>query len=89
MMFLKFTFGSTYVQLNPNYRKFDRMDPMTWKKEGISSHWTGMRGFRKKCCKVCCEDTVCSGCNTCKGKKESSHSISFKNSRYSERAHTI
>ena len=30
----QFCFGSTYVQLNPNYRKFDRMDPITWKKEG-------------------------------------------------------
>ncbi len=48
----QFCFGSTFVQLNPNYRKFDRMDPMTWKKEGIASHWTGVRGYRKKCCKV-------------------------------------
>ena len=57
----QFCFGSTFIQLNPNYRKFDRMDPMTWKKEGIASHWTGMRGLRKKCCKVCCDDTSCSG----------------------------
>lgn len=63
----QFCFGSTYVQLNPNYRKFDRMDPMTWKKEGISSSWTGMRGYRKRCCKVCCTDVTCSGCNVCKG----------------------
>ena len=32
----QFCFGSTYIQLNPNYRRFDRMDPMTWKKEGKS-----------------------------------------------------
>eukprot|EP00093_Oithona_nana_P005370 05370.XXX_230905_229539_1 [CDS] Oithona nana genome sequencing. len=63
----QFCFGSTYVQLNPNYRKFDRMDPMTWKKEGISSHWTGVRGFRKKCCKVCCVDLTCNGCGVCRG----------------------
>ena len=42
----QFTFGSTYIQLNPNYRKFDRMDPLTWKKEGLSSHWTGAKGYR-------------------------------------------
>jgi hypothetical protein len=30
----QFCFGSTNVQLNPNYRRFDKMDPMTWKKEG-------------------------------------------------------
>ena len=42
----QFCFGSTYVQLNPNFRKFDRMDPMTWKKEGIASKWTGARGYR-------------------------------------------
>ena len=63
----QFCFGSTYIQLNPNYRKFDRMDPMTWKKEGISSHWTGVRGFRKKCCKACCLDLTCNGCGVCKG----------------------
>ena len=28
------------------------MDPLTWKKEGVSSHWSGSRGFRKACCKV-------------------------------------
>jgi hypothetical protein len=43
----QFCFGSTYVQLNPNYRKFDRMDPLTWKKEGIASQWAGIRGLRK------------------------------------------
>ena len=43
------------------------MDPMTWKKEGISSHWTGVRGFRKKCCKVCCVDLTCNGCGVCRG----------------------
>ena len=40
---------------------------MTWKKEGIASHWTGVRGYRKKCCKVCCEDITCNGCGTCNG----------------------
>ncbi len=34
---MQFCFGSTYVHLNPNFRRFDRMDPMTWKKEGESS----------------------------------------------------
>lgn len=35
--------------------------------QGISSHWSGMRGFRRKCCKVCCDDTTCTGCTTCRG----------------------
>ena len=26
-----------------------------------------MRGFRRKCCKVCCDDTTCTGCTTCRG----------------------
>ena len=43
----QFCFGSTFVQLNPNYRKFERMDPLTWKKEGIASQWAGIRGLRK------------------------------------------
>lgn len=63
----QFCFGSTYVQMNPNFRKFERMDPMTWKKEGIASRWTGVRGYRKKCCKNCCEDVTCNGCGVCKG----------------------
>ena len=28
------------------------MEPLTWRKEGISNHWAGPRGFRKSCCKV-------------------------------------
>ena len=55
----QFTFGTTYVQLNPNFRKFERMDPLTWKKEGISSVWTGVRGYRRNCCKNCCIDLEC------------------------------
>ena len=55
----QFTFGTTYVQLNPNFRKFERMDPLTWKKEGISSVWTGVRGYRRVCCKNCCIDRTC------------------------------
>ena len=41
------------------------MDPVTWKKEGISSVWSGARGLRKSCCKVCCSDTQCGGCREC------------------------
>lgn len=26
-----------------------------------------MRGYRKKCCKVCCTDITCNGCGVCKG----------------------
>ena len=48
----QFCFGSTFLQLNPNYRRLERMDPLTWKKEGISSVWSGARGLRKSCCKV-------------------------------------
>ena len=59
----QFCFGSTYLQLNPNYRRLERMDPLTWKKEGISSVWSGARGLRKSCCKVCCQEKLCSGCN--------------------------
>jgi len=62
----QFCFGSTYVHLNPNYRKFDRMDPLTWKKEGVASRWAGQRGYRKSCCKVCCTDKHCSGCHSCR-----------------------
>ena len=40
---------------------------MTWKKEGIASHWTGARGYRKRCCKNCCVDMSCSGCGLCRG----------------------
>jgi len=61
----QFCLGSTYLQLNPNYRRLERMDPLTWKKEGISAHWSGSRGFRKSCCKVCCVDKLCSGCKNC------------------------
>jgi len=61
----QFCFGSTYLQLNPNYRKFDKMDPITWKKEGISNLWSGSRGFRKSCCKLCCNDKTCNGCKEC------------------------
>ena len=32
----QFCFGSTYLQLNTNYRKLERMEPLTWKKEGIT-----------------------------------------------------
>ena len=39
-------------QLNPNYRRLERMEPLTWRKEGVSAHWSGSRGFRKACCKV-------------------------------------
>ena len=28
------------------------MEPLTWRKEGISNHWAGPRGLRKSCCKV-------------------------------------
>ena len=59
----QFCFGSTYLQLNPNYRRLERMDPLTWKKEGISSVRSGARGLRKSCCKVCCPEKLCSGCN--------------------------
>ena len=48
----QFCFGSTYLQLNPNYRRLERADPLTWKKEGISAVWSGARGLRKSCCKV-------------------------------------
>ena len=41
------------------------MDPVTWKKEGISASWSGGRGLRKSCCKVCCSDTQCGGCREC------------------------
>ena len=33
-------------------RRLERMEPLTWRKEGISNHWAGPRGFRKSCCKV-------------------------------------
>ena len=59
----QFCFGSTYLQLNPNYRRLERMDPLTWKKEGVSSVWSGARGLRKSCCKVCCQEKLCSGCS--------------------------
>ena len=39
------------------------MDPLTWKKEGVSSAWSGARGLRKSCCKVCCQEKLCSGCS--------------------------
>ena len=41
------------------------MDPRTWKKESLSNHWSGPRGFRKICCKVCCRDKLCGGCRVC------------------------
>ena len=41
------------------------MDPLTWKKEGISNAWSGARGLRKSCCKVCCNDKLCGGCKDC------------------------
>ena len=59
----QFCFGSSYLQLNPNYRRLERMDPLTWKKEGVSSVWSGARGLRKSCCKVCCQEKLCSGCS--------------------------
>jgi hypothetical protein len=34
----QFCFGSTYLQLNTNYRKLERMEPLTWKKEGITRY---------------------------------------------------
>lgn len=40
----QFCFGSTYVQLNPNYRRFERMEPMTWKKEGEYCGYRGLDG---------------------------------------------
>ena len=52
-------FGTAFVQLNPNFRRFERMDPNTWKKEGIISAWNGLRGLRKSCCKNCCVDRGC------------------------------
>ena len=55
----QFTFGTTHVQLNPNYQRFDRLDPMTWKKEGIIRVWSGMRGYRRICCKNCCNEYSC------------------------------
>jgi hypothetical protein len=61
----QFCFGSTYLQLNPNYRRLEKMDPLTWKKEGISNAWSGARGLRKTCCKVCCNDKLCGGCKDC------------------------
>ena len=61
----QYCFGSTHLQLNTNYRRLDRMDHLTWKKEGISSAWCGARGLRKSCCKVCCSDTQCGGCREC------------------------
>ncbi|XP_040582450.1 uncharacterized protein [Lepeophtheirus salmonis] len=63
----QFCFGTTFLTLNSNYKKLDHMDPMTWKKEGITQHWSGKRGFRKACCKVCCTDKVCIGCTKDKG----------------------
>ena len=33
---------------------------------GIANHWTGLRGYRKPCCKVCCNDRHCSGCRNCR-----------------------
>ena len=62
----QFCFGSTKIQLNPTYQKLDRMDPKTWKKEGLSNHWSGTRGFKKSCCKVCCRDKLCVGCTACR-----------------------
>lgn len=61
----QFCFGSTHLQLNPNSRRLDRMDPDTWKKDGIASAWSGWRGLRKSCCKVCCSDLQCGGCREC------------------------
>lgn len=55
----QFTFGTTYAQLNPNYPKFDRLDPTTWKKDGILRVWSGMRGYRRICCKNCCSEYSC------------------------------
>ena len=55
----QFTFGTTNVQLNPNYQRFDRLDPLTWKKEGILRVWSGMRGYRRSCCKNCCSEYSC------------------------------
>ncbi|XP_023323509.1 uncharacterized protein LOC111697665 [Eurytemora carolleeae] len=61
----QFCFGSAYLQLNPNYRRLERMEPLTWRKEGISNHWAGPRGLRKSCCKICCADKLCGGCKDC------------------------
>ena len=55
----QFCFGTTYVQVNPNFRKLDRMDPLTWKKEGIATAWAGVRGLRRICCKHCCLERTC------------------------------
>ena len=33
-------------------RRLERMEPLTWRKEGITNHWAGPRGLRKSCCKV-------------------------------------
>ena len=63
----QFTFGSTYIHLNPNYRRFEHMDPITWKKEGIAKEWSGFRGVRRVCCKNCCVDRECNGCKVCRG----------------------
>ena len=61
----QFCFGSAYLQLNPNYRRLERLDPLTWKKEGITAAWAGARGLRKSCCKVCCQEPRCGGCREC------------------------
>ena len=58
-MIEQFTFGTTYVQHNPNYQRFDRLDPSTWKKEGILRVWSGMRGYKRICCKNCCSEYSC------------------------------
>ena len=55
----QFCFGSAYVQLNPVSQKLTRMDPSTWKKEGIADAWSGPRGLKRACCKNCCVEVDC------------------------------
>ena len=55
----QFCFGSAYVQLNPVSQKLKRMDPSTWKKEGIADAWSGPRGLKRACCKNCCVEVDC------------------------------
>ena len=55
----QFCFGSTHVQLNPVSPKLKRMDPSTWKKEGIANAWSGARSLKRSCCKNCCVDLEC------------------------------
>ncbi len=43
----------------------DTFLPIYWLTAGIANHWTGVRGYRKPCCKVCCSDRHCTGCSKC------------------------